>query len=81
MNGSVSQNFPKFEPLRKFEKNRVGLLLVKIRLKSGPIDMNKWVTFSWKIGYVWIHFQIPSGMSLTKPKLSTPWSWSRIFYN
>ena len=73
--GSVSQNFPKFEPLRKFEgKNRVGLLLVKIRLKSGSLFLGKSV-------YVWVHFQILSGMSLTKPNLSTPWSGSRMFYN
>ena len=50
------QNFPKFGKKKKFW-SKLGRLVYD------------WATFSSKMVLIWVYFQIPSGVSLPKPKL------------
>ena len=70
MNGSIFQNFPKFEQklaqIMKIRKNLV--ILLKLWLKIGTIGV---FTFSWKIG-IYATFKFCGDTSLPNPNLNTP---------
>ena len=75
MNGSIFQNFPKFELelaqiLRKFWKKWV--ILLKIWQKIGPIGIWMDHFFLEKLVLVWVYFQILWQHIPTKTKLEYP---------
>ena len=74
MNGWICQNFPKFEPkVAQIKENfgKIGRLCSKFSLKLGRL-VNEWVTFSWKIVFCMVCFQISQQHIPTKTKLAYP---------
>ena len=71
LDGLICQNSPKFEPrLENFGK--IGWFCSKFGAKLGRL-VYEWVTFSWKIGYLYEStFKFCGDTSLPEPNLSTP---------
>ena len=79
MNGSIFQNFPKFEPklvenYRKWKLWKNGVILLKIWHKIGPIGIWMGHFFFEKLVFPWVYFQIPQRHIPTKTKLEYPLS-------
>ena len=68
MNGSIFQNFPKFEPKKSFEKSGN----FKIWRKIGPIGILNGSLFLEKLVFVCVYCQIPLRHIPTKTKLECP---------
>ena len=84
VNGSIFQNFPKFESkLAAIEENfgKIGRVLLKIWPKIGPIG--KWMShfFFKKLVFVWVYFQISQRHVPNKTKLEYPTPPGFVTYN